>query len=699
MFTWQHAFLLILTATTLAGWALHRRQRSWDGNVSISKLAPRSYTWLDINAVKPRGWLLKQEQIQASTLGGHLQEFFLTDNQWLGGSKCPMALCESVPYWLNGLIPLAVQLDSDALLSIVHRYIKGILDRQQPDGWLGPGNITSGDPSGTPWSRYRMLSALAQYANVDGADPRTIETMRRLVIALNTKLNNFSIADIKYKFPWAHARWQELVYNAQWLVDRDPNHEGNDKIFDAMQTAMDRGLNWQGWYDYRLCENSTDTNCFPCREYSTPKSCEFANSKYFCQHGVNVPQSFTTFGVIHRLTGNQSMANAAKRAAAKLDYCHGQPGGVWSAHEELGGIQPNSGTETCSVVETMNVFAELFSYFGDIEHLDRIEKVAFNRLPASYFNGSMWSLTYFHQTNDNGGCNHYGLPFECCVANGNQGWPKLTSHLYARRSDNELAVLMYAPSYLNTSLSSDGQLNQVQMQLDTRYPFSENLHFRINATLTFKLHLRIPIWASGAIVQTDGRKETPASGIFHILHIPGGRQTIVDLTLPLEVSIKHEAAGGVSVHAGPLLFALDLAPVEHKSSNCYFPPDGCDNPSIVSTVDWRTALALNRGATGGLKIDWPTSADGFSSEEPFQRSSSLPRIHARGVSLRKEAWPTVNCTSMESGCAHCVGPAPYVNVTTASKPITLLPFGATDVRIAILPVLWLDRVDNSEITV
>merc|ERR1719203_202718 len=155
------------------------------------------------------------------------------------------------------------------------------------------------------------------------------------------------------------------------------------------------------------------------------------------------------------------MHKAARAALARLDSCHGQPGGVWSAHEELGGIQPNCGTETCSVVETMNTFAELFSYFGDIEHLDRIEEAAFNRLPAAYFNGSMWSLTYFHQTNDNGGCNVYGLPFECCVANGNQGWPKFTSHLYAKRGNGELAALMYAPSSLNTTLEAGGKVNHV----------------------------------------------------------------------------------------------------------------------------------------------------------------------------------------------------------------------------------------------
>ncbi len=32
-----------------------------------------------------------------------------------------------------------------------------------------------------------------------------------------------------------------------------------------------------------------------------------------------------------------------------MHYCHGQPGGVFSGHETIGGIEPNRGTETCDV--------------------------------------------------------------------------------------------------------------------------------------------------------------------------------------------------------------------------------------------------------------------------------------------------------------------------------------------------------------
>jgi hypothetical protein len=55
----------------------------------------------------------------------------------------------------------------------------------------------------------------------------------------------------------------------------------------------------------------------------------------------------------------------------------------------------------------------------------------------------------------------------------------------------------------------------------------------------------------------------------HSVSLPAGQSTLT-LTLPMEVRIEEEQAGGVSVHAGALLFALDLAPAEHNTG-----PGGC----------------------------------------------------------------------------------------------------------------------------
>ena len=62
------------------------------------------------NEVKPKGWLLRQLQIQANGLSGHLDEFWLDikESKWIGGDR---EAWERVPYWLDGFVPLAWLLD------------------------------------------------------------------------------------------------------------------------------------------------------------------------------------------------------------------------------------------------------------------------------------------------------------------------------------------------------------------------------------------------------------------------------------------------------------------------------------------------------------------------------------------------------------------------------------------------------------
>eukprot|EP01043_Picozoa_sp_COSAG02_P089585 COSAG02_NODE_26548_length_630_cov_1.630885_1_plen_156_part_01 len=108
------------------------------------ELLPKRFTFPPLSATKPLGWLHAQSRIQADTLGGHLEYFFVNNSLWmkdyanLSDVPYPQKDLETVPYWLNGLLPLAYQLNDSHLLNVSHEYISAILDRQEPDGWAGP---------------------------------------------------------------------------------------------------------------------------------------------------------------------------------------------------------------------------------------------------------------------------------------------------------------------------------------------------------------------------------------------------------------------------------------------------------------------------------------------------------------------------------------------------------------------------------
>ena len=66
------------------------------------------------------GWLREQLALQASGLSGHLPFFWpdVMNSSWMGGSG-DTGLHERTPYWLNGFIPLAYQLQDPSLIHTV----------------------------------------------------------------------------------------------------------------------------------------------------------------------------------------------------------------------------------------------------------------------------------------------------------------------------------------------------------------------------------------------------------------------------------------------------------------------------------------------------------------------------------------------------------------------------------------------------
>ena len=68
------------------------------------------------------------------------------------------------------------------------------------------------------------------------------------------------------------------------------------------------------------------------------------------------------------------------------------------ADEVFCGRDPERGTETCTVVEMMASFEHSFATLGMLELQDRVERLAFNALPAA-LTGDMWTHVYVQQAN------------------------------------------------------------------------------------------------------------------------------------------------------------------------------------------------------------------------------------------------------------------------------------------------------------
>ena len=165
--------LVPLMAVFLAGSSAALRADA--AGVVIRQPSLPAFEPLPLGAIKPAGWLKEQLQIQADGLSGHLDEFWpdIKDSAWFGGKAEGW---ERVPYWLDGLVPLAYLLDDDRLKLKVKTALDYILDHQQPDGWLGPVGDSQKHKPYDVWPLFPLFKALTQYQEATG-DPRVVPAL------------------------------------------------------------------------------------------------------------------------------------------------------------------------------------------------------------------------------------------------------------------------------------------------------------------------------------------------------------------------------------------------------------------------------------------------------------------------------------------------------------------------------------------
>ena len=72
-------------------------------------LAPFTFQPLPLGSIQPLGWMTQQLTLMADGLAGHQYEFYhiVHHSPWIGGDSEYSILNEGLPYWFNGLVPLA----------------------------------------------------------------------------------------------------------------------------------------------------------------------------------------------------------------------------------------------------------------------------------------------------------------------------------------------------------------------------------------------------------------------------------------------------------------------------------------------------------------------------------------------------------------------------------------------------------------
>jgi hypothetical protein len=627
-------------------------------------LQPLAYVPLQLTSSKPTGWLRNQLRIQADGISGHLDEFWpdVMRSGWIGGNAEGW---ERGPYWLDGVVPLALLLDDEKLMDKVRRWMDHILTHQRDDGWLGPVKGAEQYKDYDPWPVFVALKAMQQWHEGTG-DARVVPAMNGFLARLDALLDERAL------FHWGRFRWADLVVTIQWLYKTAPD----PKLIEIARKVMAQGYDWGRAYADIPWKKKLTKEEFA--RFKAESNGDWGNDRFMSSHGVNVAMGLKAPAVKWRVTGDNLDRGAPKRMLEQLDQFHGQVSGIFSCDEHLAGLHPSQGSELCAVVEMMYSLESLLSITGEPHWADRLELLAFNALPAT-FSPDMWTHQYDQQANQvlckvsperiyvNNGpeANLFGIEpnYGCCTANLSQGWPKFASHLWMKSPDEGLVAMAYAPCTVEAEIAGA----RVTIDVETNYPFDEQISLRVKALrrTAFPLRLRIPAWAKDAAVCVEGQTSVPAEpGTFHQVSRTWEGTTTVNVTLPMSLRLIPRPEKRIAIARGPLVYALKVG--EDWRVLRGTPPRA--DYEVYPTTPWNYAIQAE-------SITFETRPLG---KMPFSPDGAPVRATVTGK--RIDAW------QLDRNAAALPPESPVQSNSTPER-LTLVPYGCTNLRIAEFPTL------------
>ncbi|MFW6140371.1 MAG: beta-L-arabinofuranosidase domain-containing protein [Acidobacteriota bacterium] len=620
---------------------------------------------MPVGMVKPKGWLLKQLELQAKGFHGNLSEIskFLKkeNNAWLDPEGKGERGWEEEPYWLKGFGNCGYLLGDERMIKESRTWIEGALNSQQPDGWFGPAFRSGGAATKLKgrtdlWPNMIMLFCLQDYYEYTGSkDERVISLMTNYFKSL------FDIPDEDFLVGyWPRMRAGDMLYSVIWLYNRT----GDEWLLDFARKVHRNTAEWErdviNW------------------------------------HNVNISQGFGEPATYFQVSKSEEHLKAAERNWQKVKDLYGQvPGGMFGGDENCreGYTGPRQAVETCGMVEMMLSEEVLLMISGDIKWADRCEDVAFNSYPAS-MTPDLKALRYLTAPNlvvsdsqskapgfQNGGPMLWMNPHRhrCCQHNSGHGWPYFTQHLWAATHDNGLGAVIYAPSEVKAAV---GDGTQVIITEKTNYPFDEKIEFEISTpqAVEFPLYLRVPGWCHKAGLEINGKekKVSPEPASYICINRKWQDRDQVNLTLFMDVRITHwtKNLNCVSINRGPLTYSL-------KIGEKYIRHGGTDKwPAweIYPTTDWNYGLLLKDGKpeSGVQAMEQPWPED----DQPFKEDSAPLEIKLKARKIPE--WQLDHL-----GLVGEMQPSP-VKTEQPVETITLVPMGCARLRISAFPYVLPD---------
>ena len=662
----KKSFLLFMIAfLTFSGYAKEKRNTFYVTNQA--PLVAQPYSALPLGAIKPKGMLLKMLELQRDGASGHLDSIYSLvcgdNNGWLGGTGDGW---ERGPYWIDGLVPLAYQLNDPALKAKAQKWIEWSIKNQREDGYFGPKPLPEGyknipgtqqDKREDWWPKMVMLKVFQQYYTAT-QDKRIIEALTKYFSYQLKTLPQYELGHWTF---WGSQRGGDNLAVVYWLY----NITKDKFLLDLAEIIHKQTFNWTEIYSGDVIRRLN-----PLPEL----------------HCVNVAQGLKEPVIYYQQHQEQKYLDAVKKGLSALKDTHGFVNGMYGADETMHGNDPTQGSELCSAVEMMFCFESILPITGDVYYADYLEKIAYNVLPTQISDDFM-RKQYFQQVNqvqctdeernffdDKNGRVVFGTTtgYPCCITNMHQGWPKFVQNLWYATADNGIAALVYGPSEVTVKVANG---EEVTISETTDYPFREKVKFSVQTTkkVKFPFHLRIPQWCKNPTVTINGQA-TASNSTNNIVVIDRewSAGDVVELNLAMDFRFSKWYENSLGIERGPLVYALKI-----KEEWREITKKGYDDTfwEVLPKSPWNYALQKSEIEKNMLKAEVKDTVAVY----PWNLENAPVSVKIKANRL--PIW------KIERGSAGKL-PSPSSSrrdVESNEEEVILIPYGCTTLRIAEFP--------------
>lgn len=638
-----------------------------------------------LGAIKADGFLRDQLLRGKSGMAGNLYKLepeMIADpfikksyvKAWVDGNQEGWGAEISGNFW-TGYIQHAWVLDDAEMKKIATEWVDAVLKRQRPDGYLGTYCEEGAD-------MYDDYNAWGTACGMRGLLAFYEATGRRDVLDA------------------VHACMLWFVRN--WSGDKKTCYAGPFIIETMIFTYYYTGDESLVRFSEEYLEYITEHDLFSI-SYKKMLTDEY---HYNSNHTAGIGTTGRLPALVYTATGKQEYLDATINLFDKIRrYSTHLSGGPVSVTEYLGPVGSTTETEYCSFAFYNATYSYLSFITGAPVWGDRMEEIFYNGAQGARKKDEkaiayLTAPNQIYATMDSsaifGDMQVYAPCYttSCCPVNAVAVVPEFVRGMFLTDDADNVYVNVYGPSALD--------FNGISVRQITDYPFRNNVKIEIDSEKSFTLNLKVPEWAKSYSISLDG-KAVALKCVDGYVSVPvsADKKLTAEISFSAEVKVikvdDSDWAGKhpIAVKYGALLYAYHIPekwePIAGRPMTPL--PDGWSwynvNPDFEDAPvrDSHEQLGLRK-----VQFTWNVALDEALTEKDFE----IEECDAEGYAWEEPKIKLhTHCYKAPYLCspyqAKTLEPSGEYQYVTEKLPITLVPYGCTNLRITYFPKAKLEK--------